>query len=147
MSMHGKVYVRPGGGESRTKQAMQDECNINLIMARFEKTGLITHLAQGAPSFADVSELTGYRSAIENVRLVQEYFLGLPAKVRARFDHDAATFMDYLESDATPDELRELGLDALGDRRAPALDRRVTDVEEPPKAEFEPSEVPNTLPT
>lgn len=105
-------------GESRTKQSMKDECDVNLIVARFDKTGLISHLAEGVPQFVDVSELGDYRSIIEQVRKVDEYFAGLPARVRSEFKNDASLFMDFLESGASHDELLELGLAVVGDRRA-----------------------------
>lgn len=42
---------------SLTKQSFKDECDINQIVAKFEKTGLVNHLARGVPQFADVSEM------------------------------------------------------------------------------------------
>ena len=43
-----KPYTREAvqvdaGGESRTKQSFQKECDINAIMAKYQKTGAITH--------------------------------------------------------------------------------------------------------
>lgn len=147
MSMYGKAYAPLDcGTESRTKQSMAAECDINLIMARFEVTGLVSHVSAGVPHFADVSAVGDYRTALENVRAVDEYFAGLPAKVRARFSHDSAEFMEYLESGASEEELRVLGLEALGDRRAD-LSRRESDVETPPVAPEEPREASGTVPS
>ncbi len=128
MSMYGVTDTRITCGKGRAKQSMKDECNINLIMAQYTKTGFISHLAKGVPSFVDVSTLTDYRSAIEHVRSVEEYFSDLPAVVRTRFDNDAVTFMEYLDSGASEEDLRDLGLEVLGDQRARARNEREGDV-------------------
>ncbi len=119
MSMYGEVYEPLDvSGESRTKQSMKDECDVNLIVSRFAKTGLISHLADGIPQFVDVSELGDFRSILSQVAKVESYFAGLPAGVRASFGNDASRFMDYLESGASEEDLLALGLDIVGDRRA-----------------------------
>ena len=69
--------------EGRTKQAFKDECDVNQIMARYEKTGLITHLAKKQPVYLDVSEVGDYRDALEHVEQTREFFMGFPAKIRA----------------------------------------------------------------
>ncbi len=131
MSMYGEKETRIVCGKGVAKQAMRDECDVNLIMAKFVKTGFISHVAAGLPSYVDVSELSSYREAIEHVRSVEGYFAGLPANVRSRFGNDAVAFMEYLDSGASEDDLRALGLDVLGDRRARAQDGREGDGEVP----------------
>lgn len=119
MSMYGVPYtaLEPGEGEG-AKQSMRDECDVNLIVARFSETGLISHLASGVPRFADVSEFSDFRGVLEQVREVESYFAGLPAKVRRSFADDASLFMDYLESGASEEDLKKRGLELVGDRRA-----------------------------
>ncbi len=130
MSMYGESYTRVDCGvEGGAKQSMRDECDVNLIVAQFTKTGFLTHVSSGVPSFVDVSEMTDYRSAIEQVRSVEAYFAGLPAGVRSRFRNDAVEFMEYLESGASEEDLKALGLEVLGDRRARARNEREGDVE------------------
>ena len=96
--------------EGRTKQAFKDECDVNQIMARYEKTGLITHLAKKQPVYLDVSEVGDYRDALEHVEQTREFFMGFPAKVRAAFNNDPAEFLDSIHDPAKQDFLRELGL-------------------------------------
>ncbi len=155
MSMYGVAYepLAPGKGPG-AKQSMKDECDVNLIVARFAETGLIDHLADGIPAFVDVSELGDYRSIIEQVRKVDEYFAGLPAGVRGEFGNDAARFMDYLESGASAEDLQKLGLEVVGDRRADEERQRRRDdaaeaaeVVEVPAAPPVPPEAAGTVPT
>ncbi len=150
MSMYGVTDTRITSGPGRAKQSMKDECDVNLIVARFTETGFMSHVSQGVPSFVDVSELTDYRSALDHVRAVSEYFAGFPAKVRTEFGNDSVAFMEYLESGATAEDLEALGREIVGDRRAPARNRRGEDVpplEPPPVVPEVPPEAASTPPT
>ncbi len=152
MGMYGMLVEdsRITSGKGRAKQSMKDECDVNLIVAQFTKTGFMSHVATGLPSFVDVSELTDYRSAIEHVRSVEEWFSGLPAEVRARFRNDAVEFMEYLDGGATEDEFEELGRQVLGDRRSRGRDEREGDSRPPdvvPPPAVDPPAADGTLPT
>ncbi len=137
-------------GKGKAKQSMRDECDVNLIMAQYVRTGFLSHVSAGLPQYVDISELTDYRSAIEHVRSVEEYFAGLPALVRTKFDNDAVAFMDYLDSGASEEDLEVLGREALGDRRARAQDEREGDSTPDPVVDPAPEVTPEpdgTLPT
>lgn len=127
MSMYGVEDTRITCGKGRAKQSMRDECDVNLIVAQYVKTGFLSHISGSIPSYVDVSEMTDYRSAIEHMRSMEDYFAGLPALVRSRFQNDPVSFMEYLESGASEDDLRALGLEVLGDRRARPKDGREGD--------------------
>ena len=46
--------ITPITGESMTKQSFKGECDVNKIMAKFEKTGIIDHYAKYAPTYGEV---------------------------------------------------------------------------------------------
>lgn len=94
-------------GPTMTKQSHADECDINKIVAHFQGTGQLTHISEIQPYYADVSDLGGYREALDNVRAAQELFAELPSKVRAEFDNDPATYLDW-RSQATDEEIKAL---------------------------------------
>lgn len=100
------VFTKP----SRTKQSMKEECDINGIMRRFEKTGVITHNAKREAYFADVSEVPDFAQAIEVVRKAEEMFMTLPAKVRLKFENDPAQYVRFCADPANKDAMVELGL-------------------------------------
>lgn len=104
------VVVGPGA-----RQSMKDECDINNIVARYEKTGVLTHLNASQATYADVSELTGYRDALDKVTAAKEVFMKLPSELRAVFDNDPAKFLDFIGT-ATPEELTELGMAEYGNK-------------------------------
>lgn len=116
MSNQPRLRVDCSVEPTRTKQSFKDECDINKIMAKYRKGQVVTHLARGTPRFADVSELTDYRSAIHAVRDGDRFFEGLPADVREAFRNDPAEFVDAMTSGGMTDErLAELGVKLYDD--------------------------------
>lgn len=97
-------------GPSLTKQSMKDECDINGIMKRFERTGLITHNATRQAYFSDVSDVPDFAGAVDVVRKAEAMFMSLPAKLRARFDNDPASYVQFCTDPANRDEMVQLGL-------------------------------------
>lgn len=95
---------------SMAKQSFKDETNINTIMQRYERTGLLEHSSSSSPQYGDFSNVTDYQTAINAVMDAQLAFSELPARVRRRFDNDPAEFMAFLHDEANLDEARELGL-------------------------------------
>lgn len=95
---------------SRTKQSFKDECDINKIMKKFERTGMVAHLSKYQGSYADVSGGVDYHTALNTVAAAKEMFLTLPAKVRARFEHDPGAFLDFVGDPANEKEMVEMGL-------------------------------------
>lgn len=81
---------------SLTKQSFKDECDINVIMAKYRKGALVTHLERRQPRWLDVSEITDFRQSVEYLQEVSEWFAGLPAPVREAFDNDPATVVEYM---------------------------------------------------
>lgn len=98
-----------GDEPSLTKQAMADECDINRIMAQFEKTGMLTHVNTFQGEYADLGDAPSFHDAMNRVVAAQEAFDSLPAGVRARFGNDPASFLDFV-SNADRSEMEKLGL-------------------------------------
>jgi hypothetical protein len=80
--------------DTRTKQSMKDDCDVNMIVARFKNGESITHVTDKVAQYADVSEVGDYREALENVRITHSMFMELSAEDRAKFDNDPALFLD-----------------------------------------------------
>ena len=101
-------------GPSMTKQSHTDECNINLIMKRFERTGVLEHVTTYSPQWGDFSDTpSSYSDAINQVQAANDMFLSLPSALRARFDNDAGAYIDFVQDPSNAEELRELGLTKL----------------------------------
>ena len=122
-------------GESKTQQQFKDETNINNIMARYEKTGLIEHLNNRAPNYGDFTEVDDYQSAVNKIMLADEYFAELPAKIRAQFNNNPAEFLEFTDNPENMAAMVEMGL-----ANAPESSREPSDPPEPPKPAEAPTE-------
>lgn len=97
-------------GESMTKQSEKDSADINNIMARYQKTGILPDLIKKEPRYGDFSEVTSYMDAIQIVQLAEEQFSALDAHIRKRFDNDPSKFLDFVHDPKNQDELVKMGL-------------------------------------
>lgn len=119
---------------SRTVQASKDECDVNKIMAKYQKNGLLTHLNRFEGKYDDVSNAVEYQEALNIVRESERVFMTLPSSVRAKFENDPGAFMAFVNDPSNANEMITLGL-----RRAPIEEpgpipvRLVGDVPEAPK--------------
>lgn len=93
---------------SLTQQHFKDECDINTVLAKFVKTGVLDNIGPG--SFADVSELGDYREALGVLADAESAFASLPSAIRKRFDNDPANYLDFVHNPANEDEGIQLGI-------------------------------------
>lgn len=96
-------------GESRTKQSFKDEANINTIVRRFNKTGLLP-VRNGQPFYGDFSNSQEFQDAQNQILQVKEIFGNLSAADRATFDNDPGKLIDWLSDSANHAEAVEMGL-------------------------------------
>lgn len=95
--------------EGRTKQEFRDDTDINNIMARFEKTGLVDFVNEHEPHYGDVTGLE-FQTAMNQVIAAQALFDDLPANVRKRFNNEPEAFLDFVNDPQNLDEALRLGL-------------------------------------
>lgn len=117
---------------SLTRQSEAGATDINKIMAKYEKTGVLPHTNR-QQFFADVSTMGDYRTALDNIRTADEAFMELPAQLRARFENDAAIFLDFCSDPTNREEMVNLGLieDKTGKVPEPSTEPPI----EPPEPE------------
>lgn len=97
-------------GHSRTKQAPHAECDINQIMAQYQKTGVIEHLNEHQGDYSDFLSAPDYHTALNQILEAQSAFDTLPSNLRNRFTNDPAQFLDFVQNPANAEELISLGL-------------------------------------
>lgn len=96
--------------DSKAQQHMADECDINKIMEKYEKTGLVTHVNRFQGDYSDYLDTPeDLHDAMNRVIEAENMFMTLPAKVRARYDNDPAKFLDFVDK-ADDKALNEAGL-------------------------------------
>lgn len=98
-------------GESRTHISMAPECDINRIMLKWQKTGIIEHRNTFEGQYGDFTNLPqDYHESMNTVIDAQEMFMTLPATVRRRFLNDPGHFLDFVTNPENMEELVKLGL-------------------------------------
>lgn len=95
--------------EGRTKQSFKAECDINNIMARYQRTGVLDFVAKHQGRYADVTGLE-FQSAQDLIVGAKEMFMDLPSKVRSRFQNDAGQFLEFMSDPQNTEEAIKLGL-------------------------------------
>lgn len=107
-------------GKSKTQQNMARECDINLIMKKFENTGLISHVARNPGAYMDLPSGMDFEVAAQLLIDAEANFQALPSKVRKEFDNDPRQFLAFCEDPANRDRMIELGLIDKPPEPAPA---------------------------
>lgn len=95
---------------SMTRQEFAPECDINTLMERYEKSGVISHVNRAQPVYMDMTVLPDLREGLDLMREATNAFLALPAKVRREFDNDPVQFVEYAQNTENIERMREWGL-------------------------------------
>jgi len=98
------------GEESRTQQHLAAETDVNAIMRKYEKTGVLTHVARYAGEYGDFSGVPDYQTGLNMVMAADEMFSSLPARIRDRFNNDPARFIAFATDAKNLEELQKMGL-------------------------------------
>jgi len=92
--------------DGRTKQSHRDETDIVKIMARFDRTQTISHLAKHEGVYADFSDFD-FHEQTNMLTRGREIFDDLPAELRKEFGQSPAAFFAYVNDPANAQELRK----------------------------------------
>jgi len=101
-----------------TRQSDLDASDINVMMKRYEKTGVLPVGSLDAV-FADVSTIGCYQEALERIRVAEGAFLELSPGIRERFANDPVLFLDFASRPENRAELGSLGV--LPEAEAPKV--------------------------
>lgn len=114
-----KMSIRKNGSKrvvtintepSKTDQSFKSDCDIQEIIAKFRKTGQVTHLNKKQGIYADVSQIPDLLGATMIVQDASEKFSSLPSGVRDKFNNDPINMIQWLNNPDNQDEGIKLGL-------------------------------------
>jgi len=94
---------------TRTQQHHKEECDINVILERFGKTGQLPINAISG-TYGDFSGVHDYHTALNTLIAAESEFDALPAKIRAKFANEPANLIEFLNDPKNKNEAIELGL-------------------------------------
>ncbi len=100
------------GDKVRTKQSFKRETDINVIVARFVKTGMISPeaMAKRQATFADVSLIGDFQECQNQIRDAHAAFMTLTPEIRSRFSNQPAELLDFMGKEENRAEAIELGI-------------------------------------
>lgn len=126
-----------------TEQNHKKECDINLIIKKYDKTGLIDHIAKFEGSFGDHTQMD-YKEAMDLITNSKKSFEQLPVEIKKRFNQDPGELLHFMEKPENRKEAIELGLinqawteetDGLGEHVKEGDNIKKEDIPGPPKVE------------
>ena len=101
------LYIDCSNLPSLTRQEFSDDCDINVLMAKYEATGILPTNNAGEPRYLHVSDVPDLMEAHRILQDATQSFMLLPATVRRDFDNDPIKFINFAENPANIDKLRE----------------------------------------
>ena len=105
--------LTPSGGVSMTLQDAKDECDINMIIARHDRTGSWSgsgKMPTAVPQFGDFDSVDDFQTAQDTILRAREHFASLPSRVRMRFDNDPVRLLEFVSDKSNLSEAVSLGL-------------------------------------
>lgn len=96
---------------SRTKQSFREEANINNIMAKYVKTGVLVHTpGTRKPLYGNFATGKEYQDTLNEIADIKKQFNLLDSDVRERFQNDPSKALDFMANNENIEESIKLGL-------------------------------------
>lgn len=97
-------------GTCRVDRSDGDNANINKIVDRYTKYGILPQTHNREELLGDFSNVTCFADVIEVSQRATDSFNALPSSLRSRFNNSPTEFLRFLEDPANVEEARKLGL-------------------------------------
>jgi len=117
--MKNKTLIRSAYGEkqkvtlttldARVEQCHRDECDINKIIAKYDRTGVLNHVNDFEARYEDLTGLD-YQTMLNTVANANSMFEGLPSEIRNQFDNEPQKFISFMDDENNNNAMYEMGL-------------------------------------
>lgn len=104
------VYNLSYFSPSLTHQSFKDDCDIDKILKRYARTGVLEHVNTYKFDYGDFLNVQDYHSSYNQVLNAQSMFMSLPAQIRSRFSNDPGQFLSFVQDPTNHNDLVEMGL-------------------------------------
>lgn len=101
------------GVTSMTEQAHADLCDVHLIMKRFERTQMCDHVSAFSGEYGDYIGAEDFHASMNKIAEAESMFETIPSGIRAKFGHDPARFLEWIQDEKNRAEILELGFTDL----------------------------------
>lgn len=92
--------------EGVTHQEQKDQCDINNILEKYRRTGVVNHVTKYQEQYGDFTSID-YQEAQNKVAQVNSMFAELPAKDRANFNNDPELFLEFVAQQKNIDDMKD----------------------------------------
>lgn len=92
-----------------TEQSHKDTCDINKIIANYDRQGIISHVTKIEAKFGDMTG-SDFKTMSDQIIEAKRMFNGLPSKIREEFENNPAKLLEFMEDPNNRDRAIELGL-------------------------------------
>ncbi len=103
---HKKAFT-PTYKDGRTKQSFKNDCDINRILHKAQKTGTISHLQKRGGEYGDFANFDFF-DAQTKLAKAREIFDELPSEMRREFENQPRKFFEFANDPANVDRLAEV---------------------------------------
>jgi len=97
-------------GIDPAQQHFREEVNINNIIAKYNKTGVITHVAKTRKRFGDFKDFADLLPDLDRVTKAQQAFEELPATIRNEFGNSIEGFFKFIKNPANEEQCIKWGI-------------------------------------
>jgi len=105
-------------GKGLTKQSMSKECDINLIMDKYKRTGTVNFLNSQEAIYTDDMVDVDFHEAMTIIAEANTMFAQMPAHLRKEFKNDPGTFLEAVHDPEQAQRLFDLGLSSKNPTQA-----------------------------
>lgn len=104
-----KMRVAIDTGDGLTEQNHKAEVDVNNIVRKYNKTGLIDHLNTFEQKYADVTGYD-YQESMNTVSAANSLFENMPSVIRNKFGNNVGAFLNFVDNPDNHAEMVEMGL-------------------------------------
>jgi len=97
-------------GPSLTQQHHAEAVNINTIVQKYHRTGILPNGNNPAKAVYGDFTAIDFQTAQQRITTAREAFEALPAQIRARFRNEPVELIKFMENPENLDEAVKLGL-------------------------------------
>lgn len=92
-----------------TKQSFRDDTDVNLILAKYQRTGVLDFVEKREGQYGDALPVD-FQTSLDTVIAANQMFADLPSSLRKRFGNSPVEFVEFCSDPANRDEGVKLGL-------------------------------------
>ncbi len=104
---HGKPEVKKYKLHGKTKQSQADECDINMLLERYQRDASLGHLEKYGGQYGNYADYD-FENHVTKIAEMNTIFEQLPAEVKKDFGQSTNKFFEFVTAPENREKLAEL---------------------------------------